>query len=246
MKNKVKYIIYIVACCAIIYLPFYAQEMNAGIIHFKRKLNLYKKFKNWDDIKEYIPENEKNKMDDFRMYFNDTMAFFTPVENNKYDPYSWATSRNKTLQLLKANAYRQWKELWGEEIMIYDSFPHRQWKITDSKRKIAGMECRKAVWQQNDTTRIYAWYAEDIPVSCGPESFSGLPGLILGLATEDGSEVYFAEKIEFKLSEQILHGLPKVKTKSFTREGLKQEILRVHKNEKWAKKYVKTLFLGIY
>ncbi|MCX6292662.1 MAG: hypothetical protein NT126_13025 [Bacteroidetes bacterium] len=30
----------------------------------------------------------------------------------------------------------------------------------------------------------------------GPESFVGLPGAILGLATEDGSVIYFAKNVE--------------------------------------------------
>jgi GLPGLI family protein len=55
-------------------------------------------------------------------------------------------------------------------------------------------ECIKAIWQKNDSTRIYAWFSPMISASIGPEGISGLPGAILGLAREDGSVVYFANR----------------------------------------------------
>ncbi|MFN4007806.1 MAG: GLPGLI family protein [Chitinophagaceae bacterium] len=36
------------------------------------------------------------------------------------------------------------------------------------------------------TVEIEAWYAVDIPVPTGPDTYGGLPGLILGLYTNDG------------------------------------------------------------
>ena len=72
----------------------------------------------------------------------------------------------------------------------------REWKITESKRKLGGYMCRKAIWEPNDSTRIYAWFSTDIVPSVGPEGFYGLPGAILGLATEDGGIIYFATEVE--------------------------------------------------
>jgi GLPGLI family protein len=48
----------------------------------------------------------------------------------------------------------------------------------------------------NDSTRIYAWFSVEVVPSIGPEGFGGLPGAILGLATEDGSVIYFAKTVE--------------------------------------------------
>ncbi len=243
-KNRALYIV--ISWLFLFSYPNSAQDMNSGIIKFKRKMNLYKKFKSWDDIKEYIPENEKNKVDDYIMIYNDTAVLFKPVESGKYDPYSWASARYTTMQSIPKNTYRQYREFWGEQIVIADSVPKRRWKITENKRSIAGFECRKALWEQNDSTRIYAWFAEDIPVSGGPESFMGLPGMILGLAREDGSEVYFAESVTFRGPQPSEWALPKGKRKTFTRDGLIQEILRINKGEKWVKNYVKNIFIGIY
>ena len=66
-------------------------------------------------------------------------------------------------------------------INVQDSLPARNWKITDSKRSICGYECRKAIYQKNDSTRIYAWYTTALVPSVGPEGFCGLPGTILDI-----------------------------------------------------------------
>ena len=86
--------------------------------------------------------------------------------------------------------------MWGEKLNVDDPLYQRTWKITDSKRMICGHLCRKAIRKANDSTRIYAWYTDDIVPEVGPESFIGLPGAILGVATEDGGVVYFAKRIE--------------------------------------------------
>ena len=87
-------------------------------------------------------------------------------------------------------------DMMGREMVIQDSMTTRQWKITEKKRKLGGYLCRRAIWEMNDSTRIYAWFSVDVVPSIGPEGFAGLPGAILGLATEDGGIIYFAKEVE--------------------------------------------------
>jgi GLPGLI family protein len=86
--------------------------------------------------------------------------------------------------------------MWGTETTIKDTIQQREWQVTDRKRKIAGYLCRRSILNVNDSTRIYAWFTTDIAPSVGPEGFDDLPGAVLGLATEDGSIVYFAKSVE--------------------------------------------------
>ena len=67
-------------------------------------------------------------------------------------------------------------------------------------------------------------YTDQILPSTGPETFNGLPGTILGLATEDGGVVYFAKKIE-KNSNEVdeLVGDLKIK-KTYTEKELRTEL----------------------
>lgn len=215
-------------------------QIRAGKITFERKTNLYKKFKG--DVKEWISEADKNKIDDFELYFNDTLSLFKPVESELRDKMSWATAKNTVYQNFNTGKKVTIKTIWGEPLNVTDSISIRKWKITDQSRTIAGYKCRKAVWHANDSTRIYAWFAQELEISTGPESFNGLPGVILGLATEDGGVVYFAKKVEFvKPDNTILHP-PKTKSKIYTTKELKAKLEKEYGKEKWGKRMINEHF----
>src|SRR6185436_4294468 len=133
-------------------------QITSGKITYERKTNLYKKFKDWDGVKDWIKEGDRTKVDVFEHYFNDTLTLFKPQESDLKENFSWATEKNTVYQNLNANSRYTIKRIWGEEVHLRDTLYHRQWKITGSKRNIGGYECRKAIWQANDSTRIYAWY----------------------------------------------------------------------------------------
>ncbi|MDX1445677.1 GLPGLI family protein [Lishizhenia sp.] len=187
-----------------------------GRVYFERKTNLEKKFKGSDSpwtrrIKV------KDKIDKFELFFTDSTSLFRPIESDIPDELSWATSKNKVYQNFNTGERITLMSFWSGDLPIEDSIKVREWKMTTSERKIAGYDCRKVFWQVNDSLRIYAWYAEEIPVSTGPESFNGLPGLILGLATEDGGVVYFAREVEFKKVE-VEAKIPEYKKKEVKSE----------------------------
>lgn len=52
------------------------------------------------------------------------------------------------------------------------------WQIENTRKKINGYDCRKA-FTIYGKKKIIAWYTEEIPISEGPYTFKGLPGLIL-------------------------------------------------------------------
>ena len=68
--------------------------------------------------------------------------------------------------------------------------------MSDEKRTIAGMDCRKAVGKICDSVYVVAFYTEDIMVSGGPEMFSGLPGMILQIAIPRLNTTWIATKID--------------------------------------------------
>ena len=130
------------------------------------------------------------------------------------------TQRNKVYQNLEEQEFFIIMNSWGQEMLLKDSLTARKWKITENKRKFAGHMCRKAIWEQNDSTRIYAWFSPDIVPSIGPEGFYGLPGAILGLATENGSIVYFATEIKEEEVDKAKMDYSEYKKDIFTKEEL--------------------------
>ena len=217
-------------------------QITSGKILFERKTNLYKRFKNEDWVTNWVKEADKTKVDEFEMYFNDSLTAFKPVESEEKESYSWMTSKNSVYQNLNTNSRYSIKDIWRNLIPISDSLYQRKWKITDSKRTISGYSCRKAIWEQNDSTRIYAWYCNEISVSAGPESFIGLPGMILGLATEDGGVIYFAKNVQ--QGQQDMNNLipPKTKEKVLPSAELRSQLKKQYGKEEWSKEWLRNIF----
>jgi GLPGLI family protein len=220
-------------------------QIKQGRILYERKTNLYKSLKHWEGIKEWVKESEKNKVDQFELFFNDTIAIFKPIESEYKERFEWATNKNTTLQNLSSKFKATHKSIWGETFLLEDSVIARSWKLTDSKRVICGYECRKAIWQENDSSRIYAWYSDEIIPSFGPESFNGLPGTILGLATEDGGIIYFAKKIETITPLQKDFKLPKTRKKPMKTNEFKEMLQKEYGKEKWGKAMLLNNFGGV-
>lgn len=238
MMNLIK------ACLFLVILGFSAMvkaQITCGKIIYERKTNLFKKYKDsWS--RDWIKEENKNKLDVFELYFNDSLTAFAPQESELKEKMSWTTSKNRVYQDLGKNTRLTVKPIWGEELNLQDSLNWRKWKITESKRTICGYLCRKAIWQPNDTTRIYAWYCNEIGVSTGPESFIGLPGAILGLATEDGGVIYFAKSVEAGNCPAEKLSPKKAKGKVYTPSELRTKLEKDFGREKWGKELIHETF----
>ncbi len=216
-------------------------QITYGKITYERKTNLYKKFKN-DNVKDWLQQEDKNKVDIFELYFNDSISVFKPQDSDLKERNSWATSKNTVYKNLKTNKELSVKSVWGEVLMLEDSVTQRQWKITGSKRSIAGYNCRKAIFYINDSTPIFAWYTDAIVPSVGPESFGSLPGAILGLATEDGGVIYFAKSVE-TANPVMKEVIPqKGKNKIYTASELKSKLQKDFGKSPWGKAMIRDLF----
>ena len=171
-------------------------QITHGVILYERKTNLLKKYKS-PESQRWL-RGEKVKIDRFNLHFSPNKSIFMPVESAVPSKADWATSKNTVLQDFEKNERVSIYNLFGDRKTVKDEIVKRTWKITERKRNIAGYSCRRAIWSKNDSTRIYAWYTDQITSSTGPETFNGLPGTILGLATEDGGVVYFAKIVNEK------------------------------------------------
>lgn len=219
------------------------QITNAKIT-YERKTNLYKRFKKNPQIQRWIKEEDKIKIDYFELFIGDTCSVFRPQESDLKENYSWTTTKNTVYQYPGQNKRYLIKSMWGEELHLTDTLQKRRWHISESTRKIAGYTCRKAIWEPNDSTRIYAWFSYDVIPSYGPESFNGLPGTILGIANEDGGIVYFAKKVEILRPDPALF-IPPKKKKIYTVPELKAQLTKQYGFEHWFKENMEVHF-GIW
>ena len=227
----------------ILCLGFHAngQYMLQGKITFERRTNLEKRF-NDPRMRRMVTEENKIRTESFTLFFNDTASVFKAIPTDRVDEMAWMTTKNSYYQNLRVGSQLTVLGLMGQNVYVQDSLPARNWKITDSKRSICGYECRKAIYQKNDSTRLYAWYTTALVPSVGPEGFCGLPGTILGLATEDGGIIYFAKKIDEITPTKEDMTIDLGKNKAFTLKELRTKIEKDYGNTPWGKRMFDDLF----
>lgn len=226
----------IATCALIIFSSTTYAQITSGRIVYERRVNLLSLYKDNDRVKGFLKDDMKPKVEQFELLFNDTLSAFTPIESGEVEQgfMKFLTTHNKIYNNTSQNQKTAVLDMWGTETIVQDSMSHRTWKIMGSKREIAGFLCHKAMWEVDDSTRVYAWFCADVVPSVGPEGFNGLPGTILGLATENGSMVYFAKEV--KAMEPPMAKLTYTgKTKDvYTVAALKAQLLE--KMGQWVKK----------
>ncbi len=89
-------------------------------------------------------------------------------------------------------------------------------------REIAGYTCRRANALVMDSIYVVAFYTEVIPVSSGPEIFSGLPGMILGVALPHENVTWFATSV--KDNDTLKEIKPPAKGKATDNTGLRKTL----------------------
>lgn len=113
------------------------------------------------------------------------------------------------------------RSIFENDYLIIDSLKPNQWKLSEETKTIANYVCKKATTMmapqqfqirmggggggrggRGDSANqaqpkpkdveVVVWYTESIPVSIGPDTFSGLPGAILEVDNENGGNVISA------------------------------------------------------
>jgi GLPGLI family protein len=212
-------------------------QLTQGSITFERRTNLKKTVGDNPRVSRFLNDDNKIRKENFELKFNETSSVFKHIENEDEEDIGmmkYFTQRNTVYQDLDNNGFMVILNSWGQPMYLQDSMSIRLWKVTESKRKFAGYMCYKSIWEMNDSTRIYAWFCPDIVPSVGPEGFSGLPGAILGLATEDGGVVYYATEVKEMEVTAETTDFTEYMDETYTKEELKEILLK--NMGKWIKK----------
>jgi GLPGLI family protein len=174
------------------------QFISEGRIEFERKFNFHSLVSPDDSwYAEFKKSYPQFKTLYFDLYFTENKTLYKPGRENPDNSRLWEQpAENNTIytDLEKKMAVSQ-KTVFEKTFLIQDSARPIRWKITDEKRNIAGFECRRANAIIMDSIYVVAFFTEEIAVTGGPESFSGLPGMILGVALPREHITWFATKL---------------------------------------------------
>lgn len=241
LLEKKKYTV--LALLLVFILPINSSGQNqsfieSGSIEFERSENVFFYLDSYygtleGDMKKYADEyknnNSKFKLTSFILDFDTNESIFLPKSNSelKIDFLSQFSSENKVLIDFKRQTYSAQKNIFGLKYLFNEPIKKINWKLTGETREIAGFLCRRANGLIADSIYVVAFYTDQIIPKGGPESFIGLPGMILGVALPNEHITWFAKRYTPGRDRQLLIR-NKIEGKAITTSELDE----VFKNER--------------
>jgi GLPGLI family protein len=210
IKNNIALALAIFFCCSTSFAQN-ARFTTQGVIEYEKKINMYALYeaqlKRYPDntfgqkiFEEYKKNNPQFKLQKSTLTFGRDQTLFTPIVETTAQANTWysmpAAQQNNTIYTQTANRTSvAQKSVFEQTYLLKDSTRKINWKITSEIRNIAGYDCRRANALIMDSVYVVAFYTDEIPVSGGPESFTGLPGMILGVALPYEHITWFATSV---------------------------------------------------
>jgi GLPGLI family protein len=232
--------------------------VSSGTIEYDKNINMYallqREVKANDEnswakaaLESYKKTNPQIKIVKSTLNFNDNKTLFTPIVVDERRDYYFdapmADQLNTTYTDLTASSRLSQKKVFEEQFLVSDSTAKIKWKVTGETRDILGYTCRRANGLILDSIYVVAFYTDQIPVSGGPESFSGLPGMILQVALPHENVSWIATKVtDTTLPANAL--VPPKKGKAVTKQQFMDKLKSAMSNwGDYAKSYLKSLQL---
>lgn len=221
----------------------------------------YEKVYHWTKIYSrlsYLSTEEKDRMkmtwgkddeykQDMKLFFNEQRSYYTysKTQESNESGYSWNEKEYKVYRDIENEKRTDIIEMLGKIYIIEDSVRAPKWKVMNKIKEINGYMCMMAVTE--DTIKgqqITAWFADNLPVSIGPEMYGGLPGMILELDINEGDIVITAKKVEMKAITEDINLPKKLKGKKITEPQYNtlvsvhiKDSIKAHRNPFWAMPY---------
>jgi GLPGLI family protein len=244
MKTKNSHLLCFLVLMLILSMNTYAQQiMLNGKITYERKYNLLKDLEEQNEgeednvwfsqMKKTLP---KYKIDLFELTFSKKQSVYNTFQEDENPTLRWYKTITEVSQKTLFDSDSTWanRTVYDKTYLIADSISKPVWKLTGEYREIAGYTCRRATTILYDSVYVIAFYTDDIPVSGGPEFFSSLPGMILGVVIPRMHTTIFATKVNSAvLTEADFVFKSKKKAVKVNREGYRNDLSS--NTEQWGK-----------
>ncbi|WP_316822727.1 GLPGLI family protein [Pedobacter gandavensis] len=225
------------ACLLFLSISFIAVKAQQlfipnGTIIYEKKVNLQRSLADLGLSEEIREKMKKYKLSYWELSFNSTKSIYRPLKKEEeqldFSVFGGVMDNENELYTnyqLDKRVIK--KNIMGEDYLLNDTIPNIEWKIMHEIRNIAGYDCRKAIGVINDSVYVVAFYTDEILLKGGPEGFTGLPGIILGLAIPRYFSTWFATKVT-PYTEQSLTINPPPKGKKTETEKEFKKLMEIY------------------
>lgn len=207
----------------------------------------------------YLSQEEKDRMkltwgnddeskQEMTLLFSEKQSYYSypKVDELSEGGYSWRKQEFKSYRDFENGKLTDIIEMLGKTYIVEDSLQAPTWKVMNKIKEVAGYMCMMAVTEDTiKKQKITAWFADNIPVSGGPQMYGGLPGMILELDVNDGDIVTTAKEIKLRTVTAEELAMPKkqkgkkINTAKYS-ELLSNHIrdsIKAHRNPFWSIPY---------
>ena len=212
---------------------FNAQDFQGVAIyksHQKVDLKINDNKGNSEMQKQIQEQLKKQFQKEYTLTFNKNESVYK--ENEKLDApapsasgfkISLGQSDDILYKNIKEHRFVKKTDIFGKLFLVKDSLVASKWELVNETKNIGEYTCFKAVYTEDYTTKkltetgdfeneskqrtTTVWYTPQVPVSHGPDTYFGLPGLILEV--NDGSTTLVCAKIVINPKEDLTIEEPK-------------------------------------
>ena len=197
-----------------LFLSFVAySQNNQGEIHYEDKFNIHKSLPpEMEGMKENIPEF---RVSNHILLFTNEEVLYKPkekTEEEKAEEQEYRSRRrgghmmrwgrggknqNSVYTNIESNATLSSVDLFGKMFLVSGSTKSFDWKVTGKQKQVGSYLCMEAIHVDSSQTTV-VWFTPMIPVHAGPDSYAGLPGLILHVDINDGERLITAVDVQLK------------------------------------------------
>lgn len=181
-----------------------AQENTSGTVKYEQVVKLEIKLEG--DAAQFADMLPKERKNNKILYFNPVASLYENGEKAEDQNMSMSSGggnvmirmeepENKIYTDLKNKKQLEQREFMTRVFLI-EGEVNQQWKLTGTQKMILDFPCQEAIMEK-DSSKIVVWFTPVIPVSAGPSSYGGLPGLILSVDTDDGKNVITVTSVDF-------------------------------------------------
>ncbi|WP_342332926.1 GLPGLI family protein [Pedobacter sp. FW305-3-2-15-E-R2A2] len=183
---------------------------SSGIIEFQKSVNMSAILKRsitkansnlfQPAYDQYVQSHPQFLILKSTLKFSDNKTLFLPdsignISAGFFGPQPMVSQNNIVYSDFSNKKRVSQKNVFDETFVLNEAIKKIKWKITGEARDIAGYNCYRANGIVMDSIYVVAFYSYEIPVSGGPESFNGLPGMILGLIMPHENISWFATRV---------------------------------------------------
>jgi len=185
---------------------FIASAQNSGTIIYKETSKLHFNIQGDAPPPENLPTERYAQM---ILYFNADASLYMNDPSIKNDDgivnddvssdgerirIKMDAPDNRTYCDLKNNQRITQQDFMQRKFLITTDLKSKDWKITGNQKMILSYPCQEATRQDSDK-KITVWFTTAIPVSTGPSSYCGLPGVVLAVDINNGDQTIIATSV---------------------------------------------------